>query len=251
MTISPVTPGESPLPLGRRRLLGGGLTALFGAAFAGRAAAQPAPSGDAQLLDQFAVTQVIARERLARESHDYDTAAACFHPDGVVDVSWFSGTAAQFVDVGRKAAARGQAATSLKATYFDSLSPAVVTVNGDRAIADAACAVHSFAPLDGVEVHVTAYTRLLWRLAKVHGTWLIIGLRGLYIRDTLVPTDPNQTITIDPAKLATFRLSYHYLSYLTAEGGGPVRNDRAGVDKPETVTALRAADRRWLAGEPG
>ena len=267
--VKSVDPVEA---LPRRRLLKGGAAALCGAAMTGRAIAAAAgseappanpsqkgrssPSSPVQgtpdaatLLDQFAVTQVIARERLAHEAHDYDVEAACFHPDAIVDVSWYSGSATQFVDAGRKAAARGLASTAFKATYFDSLSPPVVWLNGDRAIAEASTAVHSFAALDSVEVHVTAYTRLLWRVVKQHGDWLILGLRGLYLRDTMQPADPTQTIAIDQKKLAEFRPSYRYISYLTVSNGGPIRNDRAGVDRPETVAALRTAARRWLAGE--
>ena len=97
---------------------------------------------------------------------------------------------------------------------------------------------------------MTAYTRLLWRVVKVRGDWLIIGLRGLYLRDTMQPVDPAQTITIDQKKLAEFRRSYRYISYLTVMNGGPIRDDRAGVDRPETVVALRSAEQRWLAGGP-
>jgi len=266
------TPVDTEKLLPRRRLLRGSVVALFGSLLAGRAVAaagksQPQTEGSmanggsqqppitrgspdaAALLDQFAVTQVIARERLSHEAHDYDTEAACFHPDAIVDVSWYSGSATQFVDTGRKAAAKGRASTSLKATYFDSLSPPVVWVNGNRAIAEASTAVHSFALLGDVEVHVTAYTRLLWRVVKQQDGWLIMGLRGLYLRDTMQPVDPTQTITIDENKLAAFRPSYRFISYLTVSNGGPIRNDRAGLDRPETVLALRTADRMWLAGE--
>ena len=240
---------------------------VTGAALAGRTAAAsgrdatqagaPASDGtggrstEAVLLDQIAVTQLIARERLAHEAHDYDIEASCFHPDAVVDVSWYSGSAAAFVDAGRKAAARGRASTNLKATYFDSLSQPSVWIDGDRAIAEASCAVHTFSTLDGVDVHVTAYTRLLWRVVKQRGVWLILGLRGLYLRDTMQPVDPTKTVTIDEERLARYRPSYRFISYLTVAGGGPIRDDRAGVDRPETVTALRSAERRWLAGDPG
>ena len=154
-----LTPSEEPRsPMPRRRfLLQGGVAALLGAALTGRAVAGARGAGEVpskaspgmakpgdSLLDEFAVTQVIARERLAHEAHDYDVEAACFHPDAIVDVSWYSGSAAKFVDAGRKAAARGLASTSLKATYFDSLSPPTVWMNGDRAIAEASCAVHSW-----------------------------------------------------------------------------------------------------------
>ena len=181
MTQSVTKPTKPREQLLRRQTLSSGAAALIGSMLVGRAnagEAQPMPSptkesngASATLLDQFAVSQVIARERYARETQDYDMEAACFHPEAFVDVSWFSGTAAEFVETGRKAAARGRAATSLVATYFDALSPPVVWINKDRAIADGSCAVHAFSSIGGVEVHVTSYTRLLWRAQRLQGEW--------------------------------------------------------------------------------
>ena len=257
-SFSPINLRNSLL---RRRFLRIGAVALVGSILAERAVAVPGEKSSttpgaargrahpATLLDQFAVAQVIGRERLARETRDYDMEAACFHPDAYVDVSWFSGTALEFVETGRKAAARGRAATSLNATYFDALSPPVVWVNKNRAIAEGSCSVHAFSTLEGVEVHVTAYTRLLWRAQKLRREWLISGLRGIYIRDTLEAVKPGQTLAIDQEKLAKFRPSYRYLSYLTASGGGPIRDDRAGSDRPDLVAALRAAEWNWLEGK--
>ena len=260
MTQSVTKPTKPREQLLRRQILSSGVAALVGSMLVGRAnagEAQPMPSptkesngASATLLDQFAVSQVIARERYARETQDYDMEAACFHPEAFVDVSWFSGTAAEFVETGRKAAARGRAATSLVATYFDALSPPVVWINKDRAIADGSCAVHAFSSIGGVEAHVTSYTRLLWRAQRLQGEWLISGLRGIYIRDTIEAVDPGQTLVIDQAKLATFRPSYRYLSYLTVSGGGPIRNDRADLDRPDLVTALCTAERDWLNSDP-
>lgn len=191
----------------------------------------------AGLLDRFAVSEVLMRERLARESHDFDEEGACFLPDATIEVSWFRGSAADFVDAGRKASAAGRGA----AVYFDSMSPPVVKTKGDRAIADAACAIHSFLPLDGIEASMTSYTRLLWRVRR------IAALRAVYIRDLLQPCNPVRIPRIDERKLEGFRPSYRHLSYILEASGRPLRDDLPGVDRPETISALRASDRDWLA----
>ena len=192
-----------------------------------------------ELLDSIAITDVIMRERLARESHDWAAEAACFHPDAIVEVSWFKGSGGEFIDAGRKSPATDT-------VNFDSMSPAVVTVKDDRAIADTACAVHTFSWLDGVEVSTISYTRLLWRVQKLEGKWLVAGLRGIYIRDTLIPRNPSQALKLDEEKLSKFRSSYRYLSYVLTAGGRPAHDDLPGVDRPETVTALRAGEGEWL-----
>ncbi|MGE4431157.1 MAG: nuclear transport factor 2 family protein [Sphingobium sp.] len=197
----------------------------------------------AAVLDRFAISEVLMRERLARETHDFDEEDACFFPDATIEVSWFKGRAADFVDAGRKASAAGRQAA---AVYFDSMSPPVVRVNGDRGIADASCAIHSFVPLDGVEASMTSFTRLLWRLRRSEGEWRIAAMRGVYIRDQLQSCNPVQIPPVDEGKLDGFRRSYRHLSYVLEASGRPLRDDLPGVDRPETVAALRAADREWL-----
>ena len=135
--------------------------------------------------DSSAVTDVIMRERFARETHDWAEDAACFHSDAIVEVSWFKGSGAEFVEAGKNN-------PDTETVHFDSMSPGVVRLKGEHAIADTACAVHTFSLLEGIEVSTTSYTRLLWRVQRSEGQWLIRGLRGIYIRDTLIPRDPNK-----------------------------------------------------------
>ena len=198
-----------------------------------------------RLLDGFAVSQLILRERLARETHNYDDEEACFYPEAIVEVSWFKGTAAEFVNAGRIS---GPAEYGKKSVYFDSIGPASVLVSNDRAIADSACAIHTFLPLDGVEASMTSYTRLLYRARNAGGEWRIAGLRAIYIRDQLEPSNPAEIPQIDLVKLNLYRPSYRHLSYVLQANGRPLRNDLPGVDQPDAVTALRAAERRWLYG---
>ena len=190
-------------------------------------------------IDRVAIFDVIMRERLARETHNFADEEACFYPDAVVEVSWFKGSAAKFVE-------SAKTSTDTETVHFDSMSPGVVWLKNDRAIADTACAVHTFSRLDDIEVSTTSYTRLLWRVQRSKGRWLIRGLRGIYIRDTLIPRDPNKVPRLNEERLSTFRSSYRYLSYILTANGSPAHNDLPGVDRPETVTALRAAERTWL-----
>ena len=189
--------------------------------------------------DSSAVTDVILRERLARETHNAADEAACFHPDAIVEVSWFKGSAAKFIEAGKNN-------PDTETVHFDSMSPGVVWLKNDRAISDTACAVHTFSLLDGIEVSTTSYTRLLWRVQRSEGQWLIRGLRGIYIRDTLIPRDPTKVPKLDEEKLRGFRPSYRFLSYILTANGAPAHNDLPGVDQPEVVAALRAAEREWL-----
>ena len=199
--------------------------------------------GADDLSNGYAVSQLILRERLARELHDFDVEEACFLPDATVEVSWYKGDAAGFIDAGRKSDQRDDPSD---AVYFDSMSPPAVWVNGERALADSSCVVNTFLLLGGVEAALMSYTRLLWRAQKINGEWRIAGLRAIYIRDTLEPCNPVEIPKIDEQKLKQYRPSYRHLSYVLEAQGRSLRNDLPGVDRPETVAALRAAERRWL-----
>lgn len=232
----------------RRNSLKGGLAFLFGFLLARQAtaanAASTPPGGHAassrEWMDRLAVTDVIMRERWARETRNPEVAAACFHPDARVEVSWFKGSGAEFVEMGKRE-------PPADTVNFDSMSPPVIWLQEDRAIADTPCAVHTVLRLDGVEVSAVSYTRLLWRVQKSKGRWLVAGLRGIYIRDTLQPTSPGQEVKLDEKRLNGYRPSYRHLSYVLAAAGRPPRDDLPGVDRPEMVDALRAGERLWLA----
>ena len=225
----------------RRFLLAGAGLLAVGAA--GAAPAQRGRAGstpDREIIDRAAIDQIIQRERHARDAGLWDEMLACYHPEAEIDVSWYHGDAAGFV-------ARTRAGVRPGNLNFHEMSPAVVSVREDRAVADTGCALQAFMQVDGCDVNQIGHVRLLWRARRLGGRWLIDGLRAIYVRDLLIPCDPGRVPKLDAARLAGYRPSYRYLSYLLAAMGVPVNNALPGVDRPETVVALRDAENRWLA----
>lgn len=198
--------------------------------------------GDLRQLDRSAIAELIQRERSARDAGLWDVMAACFHPEAMIEVSWFKGGAAEFVAATRRVAEAGQTLS------LHRLSPAVVTLNGDRALAETDAEMLGFSTLDGVEVCGVHQVRLLWRAQVMDERWLIAGLHCVYVRGLLQPCNPARRPVIDEADLAGRRPSYRYLSYILAKNGIPARDDLPGVDRPESVIALRAAEAEWLGG---
>jgi hypothetical protein len=195
--------------------------------------------GSAAFLDRAAVADVIQRERAARDGRRWAEMAVCYHPDALVDVSWFRGSGEAFVEASRVVA-------SGPTLSFHSMSPALVTINDDRALAETACTLHGMTELDGIDVALVGYTRLLWRARRSGDRWLIAGLRAMYLSDMLLPRNPSRVPQIDDDALRTFRPSYKYLSYLITKSGRTIQDDLPGIDRPESVAALRAAEQQWL-----
>jgi hypothetical protein len=190
-------------------------------------------------LDRSTVNEVIVRERAARDAGLWSEMGSLYHPDSSIDISWFNGTGAQFT------AATERMADGPLYT-FHQIGASAITVLKDRALVDSNCTVHAFTAIEGVEVDLVSYCRLQWRAQRSGSQWLIAGLRSIYIRDVLVPLNPQQVPELDLKMLAGFRPSYRFIAYLTAKAGDKVRDDLPGVDMPGSVIALRTCEQMWL-----
>ena len=196
-------------------------------------------TGVQQVLDRAAIAELIQRERAARDAARWEEMAQYHHPDSAIDVAWFRGSGADFV----RATQRNWRTDAIN---FHEVGPAVITVNGSRAIAETSCTLHGFYKLDGVDVTSTGFIRLLWRAQRHQGTWLIAGLRGLYIRDLLQPCSPSENLKLDEDELSKYRDSYRFLTHTLRVLGRQPQDDLPGVDRPESVAALREGERLWL-----
>ncbi len=207
-----------------------------------RASSRSFGASDREQLDRLAVAELVQRERSARDQQMWDEMAECYHPESRIETAWFKGTGAEFVAATRRTLGNG------KIVSLHQLAPSVVKIRGDRALADTGCQLLGFQDFEGVPVVRMGQVRLLWRAEKLGSAWLIMSLNVIYVRDLLLPCNPNKVPKIDDAEIAKYRLSYRYESLVFAHAGRPVHDDLPGIDRPETVSAVRAADAAWLAG---
>ncbi len=197
---------------------------------------------DTERFDRIDVADMILRERLARDTREWDEMAACYHPDSVVEVSWFKGSGAAFVEMSKGAVRPGTVNVN-----FHLMTPPVVNVSGDRAISETPCGLRSFSKMGDGEISFQGFVRLYWRALRDRERWLIAGLRCLYIKDEIGGRDPAFQPVFDADKLRGYRDSYRYTSANLANLGISVRDDLPGLDRPEMADALRASERAWLA----
>ena len=193
----------------------------------------------ASILERATIAALIQRERAARDAARWEEMATFYHPESMIDVAWFQGSGQDFV----QATERNWRTDAIN---FHELGVAVVDICNDRAVAETACTLHGFFSLHGIAVTSTGYVRLLWRAQKLEGTWLIAGLRSLYIRDLLQPCNGSDRLDLDEAELSRYRSSYRYLTHTLKVLGRKPRHDLPGMDMPDTVVALRRAEQVWL-----
>ncbi len=189
--------------------------------------------------DVVEITQLILRERQGRDRAWWKQMAECFHPDSLVSLSWFEGTGADFT-------ARSKELTEKGIRPLHRLSPPVVHLKGAKAVVELPAAIEVRFPIQGVEVDLVSYSRLIYRVETRDGNWKVLSLNAIYERDTLMPTVPGTHMNIDPEALGKFRPSYRFLSYHLSLGGRPVRDDLYGDDQPEAVIGLYEAAFEWL-----
>ena len=191
------------------------------------------------MLAKAEIAELLLTERMARDEADWERMGACFHPDSHLDLSWFSGSGAEFVAASRRSYAAGNRNLHL-------VSAPTIRLHGARAVALANLCIVIPITLHGVEAVLSAYCRLHEHFARHDQRWGMVSMTVVYLWGALVPRDPAQRIDLDAARLARFRKSYALLAYVEEERGGTINPDLPGIDRPETIDAVRARDDAWL-----
>ena len=193
-------------------------------------------------VDKFAIAEVVQTERAARDQAQWGRMRECFHPDSLVELSWFQGTGPEFVRASQRLYEAGTRAVH-------QMGMTLARVNQNRALAETGCTLLLRGNMGGAAVLVTVYTRMFARAERREGGWRIANLRSVYQYDTLTSEDPAHPPVLERERLDQYRESYRHLCYYLAEIGQTPTQDRPGVDRPELIKTLQDADERWLFDE--
>lgn len=189
--------------------------------------------------DASAVSQLILKERQGRDRGWFDQETACFDPDSRVRIAWFDGPGPEFVRLSSELHANG-----IRPVHR--MSPPVVHIAVDRAVAEVPAEIAIVQDFGGVEAYVINHVRLLYRARRRDDDWKLCALDCIYERDTLTPVVFGQTPRLDPELLARFRRPFMYLGYHLHETGKSLRDDLYGDDRPDEVDALYREAFGWL-----
>ncbi len=186
------------------------------------------------------VTQLVLRERQCRDRGWWDQMAECFADNATIRMSWFTGSAAEFVRRSREMSGRGDYAVHR-------LSPPAIRVNGDRALAEVPLTIEFRVNIKGVEAYLDSNARSQYRAEQTDGMWRIVDITSIYERDCLYPAIPGTRLDIDPQQLAAYRPSYRCLAWYLNQKGYHIGTDLLGDDQPEAVVRQYGAQTAWLA----
>ena len=148
-----------------------------------------------------------------RDLGEWDRLRALFHSDARIEVSWFEGSASEFVDGSAR-----MGASDLRSKHL--IAAPVVTFSPDatRAVSETNAEII----LENVALGLgcAAHNRLVDRLARHDGVWRILDRKGVY--DNSYFTFPAGVVDIDRQALARHPREYAALAYLLEASGFPV-----------------------------
>src|SRR5687768_17287158 len=118
--------------------------------------------------DITVITQLILRERESRDQGRWTSMRDCFHDDALIRISWITGNADDFVNGSIDMARRGLLARHR-------LSPILVRVNADRAVASISAIIDIPVEVGGIEAHLSSYARFFYRAERRQQQWKLSG----------------------------------------------------------------------------
>jgi len=192
------------------------------------------------LQDQVAISTLMQRWALARDTGDWEALRDTAHPGAAMTTTWFDGTFEAFVESCRASWAKGS-----RSQHF--LGGTVADVEGGRAIAQTRMSINVRSRLDEVEVDAVCLGRFFDRVEKRAGAWRIAKRSVIYERDRLDPVDPQAKISLDPELLGRFPEGYRHLAYLQTRNGARVDPHLPTASGPALERLLQEA-KAWLAG---
>ena len=125
------------------------------------------------------------------------------------------------------------------------INQAIIDVKASKAYAESGCLIMSRFPHDGHDYRFNGWCHLVSRLEKVDGTWKVLTMEVIYLRDIIVPVhpapDPDYSVIKDwPRK------SYKFATWHLMMRGLEVRKDLPGWENEQSVKKVRHRNLTWL-----
>jgi hypothetical protein len=189
-----------------------------------------------------AIRDLIENWAVLRDARLWDEFRKVWHDDGVMQATWFQGTADEFIKVSQEGYDKG-----VRILHF--LGGMNIEINANRAIAQTKMTISQRGPVDGVICDVVCTGRFYDFIEKRFSKWGLVLRQPIYEKDRCDPVDPGATLKLDQDILKLYPEGYRHLAYLQHKIGYKVKRDMPGLDGPE-VEALYARGKSWLEGGP-
>jgi hypothetical protein len=191
--------------------------------------------------DRLAIRDLIENWAVLRDARLWDEFRKVWHDDGVMQATWFQGTADEFIKVSQEGYDKG-----VRILHF--LGGMNIEIVANRAVVQTKMTISQRGPVDGVICDVVCTGRFYDFLEKRFSKWGLVLRQPIYEKDRCDPVDPAATLKLDQDILTLYPEGYRHLAYLQHKIGYKVKRDMPGLDGPE-LEALYARGKNWLAGQ--
>jgi hypothetical protein len=187
---------------------------------------------------KYACAELIQAWGLYRDQSRWVELLATFHPEGEIAISWFRGRFSDFVERCK----RGGPSKHL-------ISPSLVRVAGDRAVAETSVVILVRQDIEGIAVDMTSRGRFLDRLERRLGSWKILERAAIYEQDRFDPVEPSDAFArmLQSLDAAQYPEPYRYMACRLAAAGRPLA-EPVHHDGAVHTSELYARYEAWLAG---
>jgi SnoaL-like domain len=192
-------------------------------------------------LDRLAIKELVDNWIMWRDGRNWERFYEVCHPDCVMVTTWGGLTSPQ------EFAASAQRGFDQGDRMLHSVGGAVVELAGTRAISQSKMRIMQRGPVDGVMCDVTCIGRCYDFFEKRERRWGLVLRQPIYERDSIVPVNPDESVTLDPARLARYPEGYARLAYLQEGLGWPIIPTMPTETGPQ-LAKLYAQGKAWLAG---
>jgi hypothetical protein len=191
---------------------------------------------DERIEDRLAIADLMTGW-MHRDLGQWDALRDLFHPDATIEVTWFEGPAAEFVDASER-----MGASNLRTKHL--IAGPSITFHGDRALVETNAMI--VAENTELELGATAHNRFWDRAEKRHGHWRLARRESVY--DFSSFTSQTEMPKIDEAAVRRYPREYAALAYLLEKSGFPLSREFA-TRGSELEAEMKAAGATWLGRE--
>lgn len=185
------------------------------------------------LQDRLQITELITGW-IHRDLGQWERLAGLFHPDGLIEVTWFEGPFAEFIEGSRR-----MGESDLRTKHL--IGTPVVEMNGSRAIVETNAVIVAENVRLGLGCSV--HNRFYDLAEKRDGQWKLLKRQSVY--DMGGFSFPRGPQPIDAQVLQRYPREYAPLAYLLEKSGFPLGRVFA-TRGSELESAMKASAHTWL-----
>ncbi len=170
-----------------------------------------------------------------RDLGEWDKLRDLFHPDGEIEVTWFEGPFAAFVDGSMR-----MGGSALRTRHL--IGTPVIEARGDKAVVETNAVIVG----DNVELGLgcVAHNRFVDKVERRNGAWKLLKRQSVYDMGSFA--FPLGMVDIDRSVVARYPREYAALAYVLEKSGFPVQRVFA-TRGSDLEKAMKAEARAWLA----